>query len=100
MSIGKLSKTKKGNHEVADDETFNATVSYNIGDIVSFGINKNMGFFKFKCIKKTIAISSNTPHSISPCSPISLFRHCDNVYRIYKWIVDNVNNMNKLYNYK
>ena len=93
-------KDEKGNHEVADDETFNATVSYNIGDIVSFGINKNMGFFKFKCIKKTIAISSNTPHSISPCSPISLFRHCDNVYRIYKWIVDNVNNMNKLYNYK
>ncbi len=93
-------KDEKGNHEVADEETFNATVSYNIGDIVSFGINKNMGFFKFKCIKKTIAISSNTPHSISPCSPISLFRHCDNVYRIYKWIVDNVNNMNKLYNYK
>lgn len=93
-------KDEKGNLEVADDETFNATVSYNIGDIVSFGINKNMGFFKFKCIKKTIAISSNTPHSISPCSPISLFRHCDNVYRIYKWIVDNVNNMNKLYNYK
>ena len=93
-------KDEKGNHEVADEETFNATVSYNIGDIVSFGINKNMGFFKFKCIKKTIAISSNTPHSISPCSPISLFRHCDNVYRIYKWVVDNVNNMNKLYNYK
>lgn len=93
-------KDEKGNLEVADDETFNATVSYNIGDVVSFGINKNMGFFKFKCIKKTIAISSNTPHNISPCSPISLFRHCDNVYRIYKWIVDNVNNMNKLYNYK
>ena len=93
-------KDEKGNLEVADDETFNATISYNIGDIVSFGINKNMGFFKFKCIKKTIAISSNTPHNISPCSPISLFRHCDNVYRIYKWIVDNVNNMNKLYNYK
>ena len=93
-------KDEKGNLEVADEETFNATVSYNIGDIVSFGINKNMGFFKFKCIKKTIAISSNTPHNISPCSPISLFRHCDNVYRIYKWIVDNVNNMNKLYNYK
>lgn len=93
-------KDEKGNLEVADDETFNATVSYNIGDVVSFGLNKNMGFFKFKCIKKTIAISSNTPHNISPCSPISLFRHCDNVYRIYKWIVDNVNNMNKLYNYK
>lgn len=93
-------KNEKGDYEVDDDETFNATVSYNIGDIVSFGINKNMGFFKFKCIKKTIAISSNTPHNISPCSPISLFRHCDNVYRIYKWIVDNVNNMNKLYNYK
>lgn len=93
-------KDEKGNHEVADNETFNATISYNIGDVVSFGINKNMGFFKFKCIKKTIAISSNTPHNISPCSPISLFRHCDNVYRIYKWIVDNVNNMNKLYNYK
>lgn len=93
-------KDEKGNLEVADDETFNATISYNIGDIVSFGINKNMGFFKFKCIKETTAISSNTPHNISPCSPISLFRHCDNVYRIYKWIVDNVNNMNKLYNYK
>lgn len=93
-------KDEKGNLEVADDETFNATVSYNIGDIVTFGINKNMGFFKFKCIKKTTAISSNTPHKISPCSPISLFRHSDNVYRIYKWIVDNVNNMNKLYNYK
>lgn len=93
-------KDEKGNLEVADDETFNATVSYNIGDIVSFGINKNMGFFKFKCIKKTTAISSNTPHKISPCSPISLFRHSDNVYRIYKWIVDNVSNMNKLYNYK
>ena len=93
-------KDEKGNFEVADDETFNATVSYNIGDVVSFGISKNMGFFKFKCIKKTTAISLNTPHKISPCSPISLFRHSDNVYRIYKWIVDNVNNMNKLYNYK
>ena len=93
-------KDEKGNLEVADDETFNATVSYNIGEVVSFGISKNMGFFKFKCIKKTTAISSNTPHKISPCSPISLFRHSDNVYRIYKWIVENVNNMNKLYNYK
>lgn len=80
-------------------ETFDARISYSIGDIVSFGLNDNMGYFKFKCIKQTIALSSNTAHAVSSYSPIKEFRHCDSIYRIEKWIEGNIKSLDKLYNY-
>ena len=89
----------KGNPQMDTSETFNATVSYNIGDVVSFGINSSMGYFKFKCIKATEALSKNTPHTISRYSPVKTFKHCDNIYRAQKWIEKNTENMDKLYNY-
>ena len=89
----------KGNPQMDTSETFNATVSYNIGDMVSFGINGSMGYFKFKCIKATEALSKNTPHTISMYSPVKTFKHCDNIYRAQKWIEKNTGNMDKLYNY-
>lgn len=89
----------KGNPQMDTSETFNATVSYNIGDVVSFGINNSMGYFKFKCIKATEALSKNTPHTISMYSPVKTFKHCDNIYRAQKWIEKNTENMDKLYNY-
>ena len=89
----------KGNPQMDTSETFNATVSYNIGDVVSFGINSSMGYFKFKCIKATEALSKNTPHTISMYSPVKTFKHCDNIYRAQKWIEKNTENMDKLYNY-
>lgn len=89
----------KGNPQMDTSETFNATVSYNIGDVVSFGINSSMGYFKFKCIKATEALSKNTPNTISMYSPVKTFKHCDNIYRAQKWIEKNTENMDKLYNY-
>ena len=89
----------KGNPQMDTSETFNATVSYNIGDVVSFGINSSMGYFKFKCIKATESLSKNTPHTISMYSPVKTFKHCDNIYRAQKWIEKNTENMDKLYNY-
>jgi hypothetical protein len=88
-----------GNYQTATSETFNATQAYNVGDIVSFGINDSMGYFKYKCIKATIALSANTPHTVSAYSPISEFKHCDNIYRVQKWIEQNTANMDKVYSY-
>lgn len=90
---------EKGNPKTDTSETFNAAQAYNVGDEVSFGFNSQMGYFKFKCIKATAALSENTPHSVSTYSPIAEFKHCDNVYRAQKWIEKNVENMDKVYNY-
>lgn len=80
-------------------ETFDATKQYNIDDIASFGLNEKMGYFKFKCIKNTSAVSTNTPHKVSVYSPIKTFKHCDSIYRCQKWIEENIKNMDKIYSY-
>ena len=59
-----------------------------------------MGFYKFKCIKNTEALESNIPHKVSLYSPIEEFKHCDSLYRAQKWITKNVENLDKIYNYK
>ena len=79
--------------------TFDATIAYNVGDVVSFGINAQIGFFKFKCVKTTMALAENIPYTISAYSPIQEFKHCDNIYRVQKWIERNTANMDKVYNY-
>ena len=89
----------KGNIKTDVSESFNATHVYNIGDEVSFGIDSTMGYYKFKCIKQTEALPTNTPHTVSSYSPIQEFRHSDNLYRAQKWIEKNVENMDKIYNY-
>lgn len=91
---------KSGNPQTDTSETFNATQAYNVDDVVSFGLNSYMGYFKYKCIKATTALSVNTPHTISAYSPISTFKHCDNIYRAQKWIKQNTDNMDKVYNYE
>lgn len=88
-----------GNPQTDTSETFNATQAYNVDDVVSFGISDSMGYFKYKCIKATAALTANTPHSVSAYSPISIFKHCDNIYRVQKWIEKNMENIDKLYNY-
>lgn len=88
-----------GNPQTDTSETFDAAHAYNVGDVVSFGLNEQMGYFKYKCIKATSALSVNTPHTVSAYSPISKFKHCDNIYRVQKWIEQNTANMDKVYNY-
>lgn len=94
-----LVKDSSGNLQTDTSETFDATHSYNIGDEVSFGLNEIAGFYKFRCLKATSAISVNKPHSISDYSPISKYGHVDSIYRAEKWIKENVKNMDSVYNY-
>lgn len=93
-------KDDNGNFEIGHEETFDATVSYAVGETVFFGLNEIMGYFKFKCIKNTIALPTNNPHTISTYSPIKTFKFCDNIYRVEKWIDKNLSNMDKIYKYK
>lgn len=88
-----------GNPQTDTSETFDATHTYNVDDVVSFGLNVQMGYFKYKCIKATSALSANTPHTVSAYSPIQIFKHCDNIYRAQKWIEQNTANIDKVYNY-
>ena len=88
-----------GNPQTDTSETFDAAHAYNVGDVVSFGLNTQMGYFKYKCIKATSALSANTPHTVSAYSPISEFKHCDNIYRALKWIEQNIANKDKVYHY-
>lgn len=88
-----------GSPETDTSETFDATISYNVGEEATFGLNARMGFFKFRCIKETIALSKNTPHTVSLYSPIEEFKHCDSIYRVEKWIEKNFVNTDKIYNY-
>ena len=88
-----------GNLQTDTSETYNATKAYNVGDVVSFGLNADMGYFKYKCIKATVALSENIPHNVSAYSPIKEFKHCDNIYRVQKWIEQNIAIMDKLYHY-
>lgn len=88
-----------GNPQTDTKETFNATMKYNVGDEVSFGLNTIAGYFKFKCIKETVALETNTMHTVSSYSPIQRFQHCDNLYRAEKWIKQNTANMDQLYKY-
>jgi hypothetical protein len=88
-----------GKPQTDTSETFDATQAYSVDDVVSFGLSDSMGYFKYKCIKATSPLSANTPHAVSAYSPISIFKHCDNVYRAQKWIEKNIENIDKLYNY-
>ena len=90
---------ESGNPQTDTSETFDATLAYNVGYVVSFGLNSQMGYFKYKCIKGTTASSGNTPHTVSVYSPIKEFKHCDNIYRAQKWIEKNTANMDKVYHY-
>lgn len=74
--------------------------SYSIGDIVYFGINNDMGLYKFKCIKPTEPTDTEDNLKISKFSPIKQYKHCDSIYRAQKWIEQNIKNMNLLYNLK
>lgn len=95
----KLLYDSDGNPQTDTSETFDATKAYNIGDVVSFGLNSNMGFFKFTCIKATIASSENKPHEVSFYSPVKMFKHSDNIYRIERWIETKIPYMDTLYEY-
>lgn len=95
----KLLYDSDGNPQTDTSETFNATKAYNIGDVVSFGLNSNMGFFKFTCIKATEASSENKPHEVSFYSPVKAFKHSDNIYRIERWIETKIPYMDTLYEY-
>lgn len=95
-----LLKDESGTPQTDTLESFNATMAYNVDEVVSFGISSTMGFYKFKCIKNTEALESNTPHKVSLYSPIEEFKHCDSLYRVQKWIIKNVENLDKIYNYK
>lgn len=95
----KLLYDSDGNPQTDTSETFNATKAYNIGDVVSFGLNSNMGFFKFTCIKATVASSENKPHEVSSYSPVKAFKHSDNIYRIERWIETKIPYMDTLYEY-
>lgn len=87
------------NPETSTTETFDATNSYTIGDEVSFGIDSNMGFFKFRCVKETTGLPTNVPHEVSTFSPIRKFKHCDSLYRVEKWVYKDIINMDKIFNY-
>ena len=95
----KLLYDSDGNPRTDTSETFNSTNAYNIGDVVSFGLNSNMGFFKFTCIKATEASSENKPHEVSFYSPVKAFKHSDNIYRIERWIETKIPYMDTLYEY-
>ena len=90
---------ESGNLQTDTSETFDATHVYNVDDVVSFGLNETMGYFKYKCIKTTSALPANIPHTVSAYSPICEFKHCDSIYRVQKWIEQNITNMDKLYKY-
>ena len=92
-------KDTNGNIQTSLSETFDATNAYNVGDKVSFGMNEQMGYFNFVCIKATEPLAVNVPHEVSIYSPIKQYKHCDNIYRVEKWIVQNLKNMDILYNY-
>lgn len=94
-----LVKDEHGVPQTDTTETYDATTAYNVGEVVSFGLNELMGFFKYKCIKATKALTINTPHAISAYCPIKEFRHCDNIYRVQKWIEQNTKNIDSVYNY-
>lgn len=94
-----LMTDEKGNPQTDTSSTFYASTAYSIGSEVSFGLNSTMGYFKFKCIKNTVALESNVPNAISAYSPIKQFKHCDSLYRAQKWIEQNTANIDKLYKY-
>ena len=88
-----------GTPQTDTSETFYASQAYNVDDVVSFGLNAQMGYFKYKCIKATTALTANTPHTVSAYSPVKTFKHCDSIYRVQKWIEQNTANMDEAYNY-
>lgn len=89
----------EGKPQTDASETFDATKAYSVGETASFGLNSTMGYFRFKCVKPTVALAANTPHTVSAYSPIRQFKHCDNIYRAERWIEKNTANMDALYGY-
>lgn len=86
------------------DEDKGITAAYLKGEHVFFGLNSVQGFYEFEAVEDipTIDVSSRTDSGkrvVTAYSPISYFRHTDNIYRIQKWIEKEVENMNTVYDY-
>lgn len=84
----KLVRDSIGNAIKGSSITYSKETEYSENDICYFGTSfTNGNYYQFKCIKKCKGVLPAT------------FRYIDNIYRLYKWINENINNMDNLYSY-
>lgn len=88
------------NNPIWYDEEHTKTLAYAAGDRVYFGLDSVMGFYGFECLQDVPTVEGASKRTTSTYSPISYFRHTDNIYRIQKWIEQEVSNMITLYDYE
>ncbi len=65
---------------------YDASKQYAVGDICYYGVSS--AIYQYKCIQSCMGIK-----------PLKVIRYRDNIYRVAKWIAEEINNMDKVYNY-
>ena len=88
-SFWKLKYGDNGEPLMSSTSTYNSTKSYSVGETCSYGITSFMGYYVFECT------ASETKGKV----PITSFRYRDSIYRVFKWLEQNIANMDRLYNY-
>ena len=84
-----LERDENGEPIKGNSSTYNEETEYYVDDECYYGISSVMGFYKFKCVQGCINKA-----------PITTFRHRDSIYRVRKWIDEEIQNMDSLYHYQ
>lgn len=81
-------KDYEGNYVMADSKDYDAERTYAVGERCTYGISSAMGYYTFDAVAETTGNA-----------PISQFKYTDSIYRVKKWLDQEIANMDKVYNY-
>lgn len=81
-------KDPEGNFVMAGSKDYDAERTYAVGERCTYGISAAMGYYTFDAVAQTTGNA-----------PISQFKYLDSIYRVKKWLDQEIANMDKIYNY-
>ena len=74
--------------EMGVSSTYRSSVTYEAGDRCTYGLNSFSGFFTFEATE-----------TISNVPPVKTWKYNDSIWRVKKWLDEEINNMDTVYHY-
>ena len=81
-----LQKDAQGNL-ITGTADYSISKQYAVGDTCFYGVSS--AIYQYKCVQACTGVS-----------PLKTIKYRDNIYRVTKWIEEEISNMDKVYNYK
>lgn len=88
----------ENNMPIVGTANYSASQKYSAGDECFYKVEPTTVDIAGGVLKEAYKFRAKT--AVDGIPPVSSFNYIDNIYRIYKWIKKNIENMDTLYNYK